>query len=152
MFSAFTKRVFAVAALVIGLSVPSFAEDTQETASLYSRLGGYDTIAAVVDSFFERFDADPSLAPFLGGISTDSGNRIRQMFVDFLCARTGGPCVYTGRDMRTSHGGLKITDAHWQATLGHLKAALDSAKVGTREKQEVLAFLETLKKDIVMKP
>jgi hemoglobin len=54
--------------------------------------------------------------------------------------------------MRTAHGGLRITDANWEATVKHLSAALDSAKVGQREKQELLAVVGTLKKDIVAKP
>ncbi len=147
-----TKAGLIAAALIVGTAIVAVGEEPRENASLYSRLGGYDVIASVVDDFFERFDADPTLAPFLGGISTDSSKQIRQYFVDFFCARTGGPCLYTGRDMRTTHDGLKITNTNWQATVGHLGAAMDSAKVGPNEKQELLTLVGTLKKHIVAKP
>ena len=77
--------------------------------------------------------------------------RIRQHVVDQLCAATGGPCLYTGRDMKTSHKGLGITSAEWDIAVKHLTGTLDSFKVPAREKGELLAAVATLKVDIVDK-
>lgn len=120
--------------------------------TLYKRLGGYDALAAVTDDFLGRLLKDPSLGRFFLGHSDDSKQRIRQLIVDQLCAVTGGPCVYIGRDTKTSHRGLGITEADWTATVNHLVATLDKFKVPQREKDEVLALLTTLKPDIVEKP
>jgi hemoglobin len=86
------------------------------------------------------------------GHSTDSIKRIRQLIVDQLCAATGGPCAYTGRDMKTAHAGLGITAADWDAQAKLLVATLDKFNVPAKEKDEVLALVSTLKKDIVDKP
>ncbi|MEP0848719.1 MAG: group 1 truncated hemoglobin [Phycisphaerae bacterium] len=122
------------------------------TETLYKRLGGYDALAAVTDDFLGRLLKDPSLGRFFVGHSEDSRKRIRQLIVDQLCAVTGGPCVYIGRDTKTSHRGLGITEADWTATVNHLVATLDKFQVPAREKDEVLALLTTLKPDIVEKP
>ena len=119
--------------------------------SLYKRLGGYDAIAAVTDDFIGRLVTDPSLGKFFVGLSTDSKQRVRQHVVDFLCLATGGPCVYKGRDMKTSHAGLGITDADWNTGVKHLVATLDKFKVPAKEKDYLLAAASGLKMDIVEK-
>lgn len=119
--------------------------------SFYQRLGGYDTIASVVNDFSRRFDEDPQLRQFDIGFSSDNGKRQFQMFIEFICERAGGPCAYLGRDMKTAHAGLTITEAHWKAFMGHLGAALDAVKVPAREKAEVLEIFAKLKPDIGIK-
>ena len=128
-------------------SLPSRAQEK----SLYERIGGYNALAAVVDDFVGRLVSDKQFERFFAGHSTDSKKRIRQHILDQFCAATGGPCIYTGRDMKTSHSGLGITEAEWDAAAKHLVASLDKFKVPEREKGEVLAFVTTLKKDIVEK-
>lgn len=119
--------------------------------SLYERLGGYDAVAAVVDDFVGRLVQDPQFAKFFAGFSNDSKKRIRQHIVDQFCAAAGGPCLYTGRDMRTTHQGIGITEADWNAAAKHLVASLDKFKVPKREKDDLLAFVSGLKKEIVEK-
>ncbi len=120
--------------------------------SLYKRLGGYDAIAAVTDDFVGRLVTDPLESRFFAGASDDTKGRIRQLIVDQLCAVTGGPCVYIGRDMKTAHKGLGVTQKDWTVSVGHLVAALDKFKVPQQEKTELLNLLTTLKGDIVEKP
>ena len=119
--------------------------------SLYKRLGGYDAIAAVSDDFIGRLAADKQLNRFLVGLSADSQKKLRQHVVDQLCQATGGPCIYTGRTMKTSHAGLGITESDWQLTVKHLVASLDKFKVPEKEKNEFLAIASSLKSDIVEK-
>jgi hemoglobin len=118
-------------------------------ASLYKRLGGYDALAAVTDDFLGRLATDPQIGRFFKGTSADSQKRIRQHIVDFLCNATGGPCAYVGRDMKTAHTGLNITEDDWNASVKHLVATLDKFKVPEREKNEVLGAISGLKGDIV---
>lgn len=117
--------------------------------SLYQRLGGYDALAAVTDDFILRLATDKEIGRFFVGASDNSKKRIRQLVVDQLCAATGGPCLYIGRDMKTAHAGLKITEKDWEKSVKHLTATLDKFKVPSHEKGEVLAAISTLKKDIV---
>ena len=77
--------------------------------SLYARLGGYDAVARFVDDLIPRLTTDPEIGVYWTGHCTNSMRRERQMIVDFLCEALGGPVVYRGRDMRTSHEGLDIS-------------------------------------------
>ena len=120
--------------------------------TLYRRLGGYDVIAGVIDEFLSLFRSDPKFARFGGGRSLDSQKRARQLLVDQICSLAGGPCVYTGRDMKTSHAGLGITEAEWQANIQYASAALEKYGVAGREKEEFLAIFKKYKDDIVEKP
>jgi hemoglobin len=124
---------------------------SQAGPSLYKRLGGYDAIAAVSDDFIGRLAADKQLNRFLVGLSADSQKRLRQHVVDQLCQAAGGPCLYLGRTMKTSHAGLGITESDWQLTVKHLVASLDKFKVPEKEKNEFLAIASSLKGDIVEK-
>ena len=139
--------VFAISASV----VQAKAIGGQEKKSLYTRLGGYDAIALVVDDFIHRLATDKRFERFFSGFSEDSQKRLRQHILDQFCAATGGPCVYMGRDMKTTHAGLGITNADWDAAAKHLAASLDKFKVPEKEKGEILAFVTTLKNDIVEK-
>jgi hemoglobin len=139
----------ALAALFALAALPAAADTHTEKPSLYKRLGGYDALAAATDDFIGRMAADPKLAKFFAGHSKDSLARIRQLVVDQLCAATGGPCVYIGRDMKSSHQGMGITEADWNRAVGHLVATLDKFKVPEQEKAEFLALASTLKADIV---
>lgn len=142
----------AAAVMPIAAEAQAPASGQPVTPALYKRLGGYDAIAAVVDDFIGRLLGDPQQARFFMGHSADSKARIRQLIVDQLCAVTGGPCVYVGRDMKTSHKGLGVTEADWTGAVNHLVAALDKFKVPPKEKDEFLAIASSLKKDIVEKP
>src|SRR4051812_14539456 len=146
------KSVLAGLALTIALAATASAQDgMMKQKSLYERLGGYNAVAAVVDDFVGRLIADKQFERFFAGHSTDSKKRIRQHIVDQLCAAAGGPCIYTGRTMKDSHAGLGITEAEWNAAAKHLVASLDKFKVGEQEKTDLLAFVTSLKNDIVEK-
>jgi hemoglobin len=142
--------------LAIGvlLSCPGPAQNVsaQSGDSLYKRLGGYDALAAVTDEFIGRLATDKTLGRFFVGASENSKARIRQLVLDQLCAATGGPCVYIGRDMKTSHKGLGITEEDWNIAVKHLVATMTMFKVKEKEQKEVAAALTTLKADIVEKP
>ena len=142
----------AVVALVLAFSVAAPVTAQQPAPTLYKRLGGYDAMAAVTDDFLRRLTSDPGFARFFSGHSTDSLKKIRQLIVDQLCAATGGPCVYIGRDMKTTHAGLGITEKDWDTSVKHLTATLDELNVPAKEKSEVLTAISGLKKDIVEKP
>lgn len=125
---------------------------TPQAKTLYARLGGYDAIAAVVDDFVGRMVADKRLMKFFVGHSEDSLKKIRMHVIDQICAAAGGPCNYTGRDMRTAHHGLGITSEDWDAAAKHLVDTLSKFKVGKAEQDELLGVVSGLKKDIVDKP
>jgi hemoglobin len=137
--------------LLFVLLTATVSANAQER-SLYTRLGGYDALAAVTDDFIGRLAGDKSLGKFFVGLSNDSKTKVRQHVIDFLCKATGGPCAYTGRDMKLVHTGLNITKSEWDASVKHLIATLDKFKVPAKEKGEVLGAVGPLEKEIVEKP
>jgi hemoglobin len=147
----FTLALVAAAQQPVNASNADASGGGQMKKSLYARLGGYDAIAAVVDDFIGRLVADKRFSKFFVGHSEDSLKKIRMHVIDQLCAAAGGPCLYTGRDMKTSHHGLGITSDDWDAAANHLVESLDKFNVPKAEKDELLAFVGTLKKDIVDK-
>jgi len=117
--------------------------------TLYERLGGYDAISAVVNDLLPRVQADPQLARFWQHRSEDGLKREKQLLVDFLCSCAGGPLYYTGRDMKTSQKGMRISESDWSAFLGHLNATLQAFQVPQPERDEVVAFIQSTKADMV---
>ena len=115
-------------------------------ASLYDRLGGKGAITAVVDDFVSRVAADNRINSRFANTNIP---RFKMMLMDQICQASGGPCTYTGRDMRTAHAGMAITNADFDALVGDLVATLNKFGVGEREKNELLAVLGPMKKDIV---
>ena len=119
------------------------------TKTLYERLGGYDAISAVANDLLPRLQADARLGRFWQNRGTDGVRREKQLLIDFLCSSAGGPLYYTGRDMKTSHQGMQIGGSDWTAFLGHLNATLDAFHVPQAERDEVVAFVQSTKPDIV---
>src|SRR5690349_19001114 len=138
------NRVVAVSALCISLFAG--ASYAQQGPSLYERLGGKPAITAVVDDFVGNVAADDRINGFFA--KTDIAH-LKQLLVEQICAGSGGPCTYTGRDMRTAHAGMGVGDTHFNALVEDLVKTLDRFKVPQREKQELLSVLGPMKTDIV---
>jgi hemoglobin len=117
--------------------------------SLYDRLGGKGAISAVIDQFVANVAADTRIN---GRFATTDIPKLKGHLVDQVCMATGGPCTYTGRDMKTTHVGMKISNADFGALVEDLVKALDTFKVPAGEKGELLGLLAPMKKDIVEVP
>jgi len=114
--------------------------------SLYDRLGGKEAITAVVDDFVANVAADKRINGFFAKADIA---RLKRNLVDQICQATGGPCTYTGKDMKTAHKGMGITDADFNALVEDLKKSLDKFKVPAKEQGELLGALGSLKPQIV---
>lgn len=114
--------------------------------TLYDRLGGRDALIGLVEDFLANVAADRRIAPFFQGVDTQG---LRQKLVDQLCELAGGPCKYTGRDMRTMHDGMAIKPEHWDAFVEDLKKSLEKFKVAEPEAKDLLAIVEAMRDQIV---
>ena len=117
--------------------------------TLYERLGGYDAISAVANDLLPRLQGDARLARYWAYRGEDGVLREKQLLIDFLCSSAGGPLYYTGRDMKSSHRGMKIDEGDWSAFMGHLNATLEAFRVPRAERDQVVAFVLSTKPDIV---
>jgi hemoglobin len=143
------KRRLAIGVLSLGILV-GCATTGEQMASrerpLYDRLGGKPAITAVVDDFTARVAADRRINRFFANTDVPA---FKAKLVDQICEASGGPCKYTGKDMKTAHTGMGIADDDFNALVEDLVATLDKFKVPEKEKGELLGVLGPMRKDIV---
>ncbi len=117
--------------------------------SLYARLGGYDGISGFVSDLLPRLQADAQLGRFWQNRGDDGIEREKQLLIDFLSSNSGGPVYYTGRGMKLSHIGMGVSESDWTVFLGHAGETMASLNVPKQECDEIVAFVLSLKDDIV---
>ena len=117
--------------------------------SLYERLGGYDGMTAFFDDLLLRLQGDSQLGRFWQNRDDDGVAREKQVLFDYLSSSAGGPMYHTGRDMKTSHTGMKISASDWSGFLEHAGTTPKTLQVPQQECDDVVAFVLSLKDDIV---
>ena len=121
--------------------------------TLYDRLGGKTAITAVVDEFVTRVGGDAKINKFFAATVADKARlaAFKGKLVDQICEAAGGPCKYTGKDMKSAHAGMGISGADFDALVADLSGALDKFKVAAADKKTLLGVLAPMKADIVTK-
>src|SRR5436305_5845151 len=97
--------VIAVAGAVLFGSIGGASAQMTAKRSLYDRLGGQTAISAVVDDFVANVAADKRINKFFANANIP---RLKARLVEQLCQASGGPCYYTGADMKTAHAGMGV--------------------------------------------
>ncbi|MCO4888092.1 group 1 truncated hemoglobin [Cupriavidus sp. WGtm5] len=116
------------------------------TSSLYDRLGGMPAITAVVDDFVGNLATDPRIKAKFANADMP---RLKTRLVEQICAGSGGPCTYSGRDMKTAHAGMAISNDEFDALVDDLVKSLNKFKVPARDQKELLGILGPMRQDIV---
>src|SRR5262249_13172373 len=116
---------------------------TQNSPSLYERLGSVYSIATVVDDRIDRVMADPRLNA--STLVHDAHHKVppagfKYLVTEMLCWAAGGPQKYTGKDMESSHQHLRITPGEWEAFMDDVAQALDKFAFPAAERAEVVAI------------
>jgi hemoglobin len=140
------KRSVLIAAVALSLAGCATKTSMPESRTLYQRLGGQPAIVAVVDDFVGNVAADNRINRRFANTNIP---HLKKMLVEQICAGTGGPCKYTGLDMKTAHRDMNITDAEFDALVEDLVKSLDKFKVPAKEKGELLGVLGPMKGAIV---
>ena len=144
--------VTAIAAVVaMGCFNITSAKERMMQQSLFSRLGGRKGITAVVNDFVGNCATDSRINKFFADTAKDPKRleKFKGNLVSQICQASGGPCKYGGKDMKTAHKGMGITDADFTALVEDLIKALDKNKVDAASKGELLKALGGMKGDIV---
>jgi hemoglobin len=137
----------------------------KQASTLYQRLGGAPTINAIVDDMTTRTMADPRVNFERKNVRTDwigskykawdptseNVERFKKRMVEFLTLASGGPAEYSGRDMRTAHKGMRISNSEFDAMVGDFKVSMDKLGIAAREKRDLLSIIETTRKEVVEK-
>ncbi len=120
-----------------------------EQSTLFERLGGAAKLRSIVDDVVDAHLRNPIIGTRFSRLNEAEMQTSRQRAFEFLALGTGGPYEYTGRDMRTTHGGMNINEQEFLAVIDDIMQVLGSHDVGQREQQEVLYALYGLKGEIV---
>ena len=115
-------------------------------ATLYERLGGEEKIRQVTKDILANHLGNPTVSPRYQDSDHD---HVIKVVTEFICAGTGGPQEYTGKDMITTHRGMNINEAEYLAVIDDIMGALDKNGVGDQEKMEVLMICYSLKGEIL---
>ncbi len=143
------------------------AAQVEGKLALFDRLGGEKGISAIVEDFTPRVLQDPRVnwerkdvkrgfflfrksdAPPPWSATTVNLANLKKHLVQFLVLATGGPVHYDGRDMKSAHAGMKISNPEFDAVLGDLKASLDRLQIPNKEQKELLSIIESTRPQIV---
>lgn len=137
-------RPFMLLLLTAGSLGPAAAAER----SLYDRMGGNATVTAVVDELIDHTASDPRTSRSWAKVKLP---RVKIVFVEYLCALTGGPCTYTGDSIKDIHAGMGVNESELYAVVENLRDILIRHGVGLRERNELLALLAPTKKDVVQR-
>lgn len=146
-------REYTLLALLSGWLMLAPLSPAAGNDTLYKSLGGKKAIVAVVDDFVGRVAADNRIYGFFKATASYPQRlaKFKKSLVDQICEAAGGPCKYTGKDMKTAHAGMGIGSDDFDALVQDLVAALDKFMVKDGDKQALLGVLGPMKKDIVEK-
>jgi len=133
-----------------GKKEPTTSTTTQPSGkSLYDRLGGIDAIKAVIKDFVEEQVAkDPRINARFANADIP---KLEESLSNQVCEATGGPCKYTGKNMKEAHAGMGINDAEFAALVEDLKKSLVKFNVPQAEQDELIGALAPMHDDIVEK-
>ncbi len=135
-------RTFLLAAGLALATAPAHA------GSLYDDLGGKAGIDAFVGRTIDLSFTDPRIAHTFKNSKPDY---LKKMISEQFCALSGGPCTYTGVDMKKSHQGLGLTSLHFNALVEVLQQAMREAHIPSATQNRLLALLAPMHRDVVEK-
>lgn len=138
---------YAIAAFTSLMASASFAQTmAAKDDQLYKAFGEKPGLVALMDDFMTRLLADPRTGPHF---KPANQQRVKEQLVDQLCMLSGGPCVYKGADMKSSHANLDIKKSDFNALVEVLQSAMDAKGIAFRQQGEMLALLAPMNRDII---
>ncbi|MGQ0639649.1 MAG: group I truncated hemoglobin [Gemmatimonadaceae bacterium] len=141
----------AVTVTLLSAAVAGQESATPIHGTLYERLGSYDGVTAFVGLVFPRVVQHPDLAHMFRGHGNDSQRRQFQLVVDLICERTGGPCAYIGRPMRTVHDGLGISDSNWATFMKIIAEGMAEKRYAPDVRSEFLEVWRSFRDGVVQR-
>ena len=137
----------AIAASTLLIAGATFAQTmAPKDDQLYKAFGEKAGLVSLMDDFMVRLLADPRTGPHF---KPANQQRVKEQLVDQLCALGGGPCVYKGADMKSSHSNLEIKKSDFHALVEVLQVSMDAKGIPFRKQNEMLALLAPMNRDII---
>jgi hemoglobin len=159
-----TRAFAAVAALLLGASAaPALAQDAAPAAPMAHNNAGAEPIAGdgvykafhekdgiqrIMDDFVPRITSDPRIKDHFAHTNLP---RLKLLLVQQICYLAGGPCEYTGDDMKSVHEGLGLKNSDFNALAEDLQLSMDKERVPFAAQNRLLAKLAPMQRVIVTK-
>ena len=141
-----TLATLAFAASSLFATSAALAQTSAPADQLYKSFGEKPGLVVLIDDFMTRLLADPRTGPHF---KPADQQRVKEQLVDQLCALSGGPCIYKGADMKSSHANLDIKKSDFHALVEVLQQSMDARGIAFREQNKMLALLAPMNRDII---
>lgn len=137
---------FALMAAALLTAGASYAQTAPVNDHLYKAFGEKPGLVALMDDFMTRLLADPRTGPHF---EPANQQHVKEQLVEQFCALGGGPCVYKGADMKTTHAELDIKKSDFNALVEVLQHSMDAKAIAFRQQNAMLALLAPMHRDII---
>ncbi|MBC7444991.1 MAG: group 1 truncated hemoglobin [Polaromonas sp.] len=128
------------------VSTASGAQSVPQDDRLYRAFGEKAGLVSLMDDFMTRLLTDPRTGPHFRPANQQ---HVKDQLVEQFCALGGGPCVYQGADMKTSHAELDINKSDFHALVEVLQFSMDARGIAFGRQNEMLALLAPMHRDII---
>lgn len=119
-----------------------------ELLPVYKQFGEEAGLVKLMDVFMDKLLADPRMRPFF---ENSDQARVKMHLVEQFCVILGGPCKYSGRDMKSSHAALGIDRGNFNALVEDLQWAMNKQGIPFRAQNKLLAKLAPMHREIETK-
>ena len=137
---------FALTAAALLMTGASHAQTAPVNDQLYKAFGEKPGLVALMDDFMTRLLADPRTGPHF---KPANQQHVKEQLVEQFCALGGGPCVYKGADMKTTHAELDIKKSDFNALVEVLQHSMDARAIPFRQQNAMLALLAPMHRDVI---
>jgi hemoglobin len=157
-----TKQLFVGAlAAWVAFAAPVFAQDAAPSSppsspnagatpiagdSIYKAFHEKEGIQRIMDDFIVRITTDPRIKRRFEDANLQ---RLNLLLVQQVCYLTGGPCEYSGKDMKTAHAQMGLHNDDFNALAEDLQLSMDREGVSFNAQNQLLAKLAPMEHVIV---
>ncbi|EMD84518.1 group I truncated hemoglobin [Pacificimonas flava] len=120
--------------------------DPFRSTDMWEAFGGEAGVSRIVDAFVARNTSDARIAEIFRGYGLV---RLRRTLKEQFCYILGGPCDYSGRDMKTAHEHMGLQHADMNALVENLQAAMTEEGVPFSAQNKFLSKLAPMRKDVI---
>jgi len=164
----FTRSAALVAVITLGLAGAALAQDAvppgEQPVDPYARSSanahatpltdtrvfeafhGKDGLARIAADTVDRSLADPRIKEIF---ATTDVPRLKRTLAEQFCYVLGGGCDYTGRDMKSVHKDMGVTNRDFNALVENLQWAMEKEGVPFFAQNKLLAKLAPMQRGVV---
>lgn len=146
MINLFTRTIFILALSVIGSSNAAFAQTAVASDAVFQQFGGKAGIDKVVADFLPFLLADDRIKDTFKDADME---RLGTLLAEQFCQLTGGPCTYSGKDMREAHKDMQLNNAQFNALAEDLQFAMEKNGIASSAQNKLIAKLAPMQRTVV---